>query len=72
MFICRPKEEGANPEEVKTPKKRGPKPKIKLDENGMPIEPKPKRWVVTIDSYIFYLKTYYKYVQNCRGYAFLL
>ena len=43
MCFCRLKEEGANPDEVKTPKKRGPKPKIKLDENGMPIEPKPKR-----------------------------
>ena len=43
MCFCRLKEEGANPDEVKTPKKRGPKPKIKLDENGIPIEPKPKR-----------------------------
>ena len=33
--------------EPKIPKKRGPKPKIKLDENGEPIDPnsekKPKR-----------------------------
>ena len=57
LFICRPKEEGANPEEVKTPKKRGPKPKIKLDENGMPIEPKPKRWVVTLDILTIQKKT---------------
>ena len=32
-----------DPSEEKTPKKRGPKPKIKLDENGLPIEAKPKR-----------------------------
>jgi hypothetical protein len=42
--MCREKKE---PEPKGEPKKRGPKPKVKLDENGQPIdtsqEKKPKR-----------------------------
>ena len=43
LFLFRPEKDL----EPKVPKKRGPKPKIKLDENGEPIDPnaekKPKR-----------------------------
>ncbi len=47
VFFFRLKEEGANSDEVKTPKKLGlkPKNKIKFDENGRLIEPNPKRLV---------------------------